>query len=57
MEKPCAAFLRHGEAVDDSDQEKQGEKPPEKKGGDHWLKGVEREPVRACRNPNPYPQE
>ena len=42
MEKPCAAFLRHGQAVNDSDQEKQGEEPPEEKGCDHWLKGVER---------------
>lgn len=45
MEKPCAALLRHGEAIDHSDQEKQGEKPPKEKGGDHWLKGVERVPV------------
>ena len=40
MEKPSAAFLRHREAVNDSDQEKQGEKPPEKKGCEHWLKGL-----------------
>jgi len=42
MKEPSAAFLRHREAVNNSDQEKEGEEPPEKKGCDHWLKGVER---------------